>query len=72
MTGLGRCVGGMVTAQSFNDNTVSPVYGVSTTGTARRVLRLVGRDLTMDSRDYFIPAVERILGSLASSVRPPA
>lgn len=66
--GLGQCIAGMVAAWEFNAAAPAPipaVYGVATTGSAWKFLRLVGPDLTLDRREYLIPNVDQIVGILA-------
>lgn len=67
LNGFGQCVAEMVAAQIFNEregNAVSVIYGVSTTGTAWRFLKLEGNQLLLDKSDYYISELEKILGIL--------
>ena len=67
-TGLGQCIAAMVAAREFNAAAVPPVsavFGVVTTGGAWKYLRLTGSALTLDSREYFITELGRIMGILA-------
>lgn len=66
-TGLGQCSAAMVAAREFNaksSTAVSAVYGVVTTGSAWKFLRLTGADLTLDVEQYFIAELGRIMGIL--------
>ncbi len=57
----------MVAAQIFNDREgqkVDTIYGAVTTGTTWRFLRLIGSQLWIDDREYFINEVDHILGIL--------
>ena len=66
-TGLGQCVAEMVAAQFFNQarNTILPViYGVVTTGTTWRFLRLVGTTVYMDRSEYYLKEANKIVGIL--------
>jgi hypothetical protein len=69
-TGLGPCVAAMVAAREFNAAERStrdgPIFGTVTTGSAWKFLRLDGSLLTLDSREYFIAELGRIMGILAS------
>jgi hypothetical protein len=70
-TGLGQCVAGMRAAWLFNvakGEAVTQVYGVSTTGTQWKILRLRDTSLTIDTDDYFIADPGRILAILVHMV----
>jgi hypothetical protein len=65
--GQGQCVAEMVAVQRFNAkarNTIETVYGVVTTGNNWRFHRLQGTELAVDTREYLISEVDRILGIL--------
>ena len=67
-TGLGQCIAGMVAAREFNAKssaTVAAVFGVVTTGAAWKFLKLIGPALTLDSHEYFVAELGRIMGILA-------
>lgn len=67
-TGLGQCIAEMVAAREFNAKSamaVADVYGVVTTGSAWKFLRLSGAALTLDVEEYFIAELARIMGILA-------
>ncbi len=67
-TGLGQCIAAMVAAREFNAKSsaaASAVFGVVTTGGAWKFLRLIGSDLTLDAREYFVAELGRIMGILA-------
>jgi hypothetical protein len=66
--GLGQCIAAMVGLREFNARSPAPVaavYGVVTTGGAWEFLRLVGPELTLDVREYFVAELGRIMGILA-------
>ena len=66
-SGLGQCMAEMVAAQIFNDRegqNVDTLYGAVTTGTNWRFLRLIGSQIWIDDREYFINEVDHILGIL--------
>ena len=76
-TGLGQCIAAMVAAREFNAKagaSIASVYGVVTTGSAWKFLRLRGSDLTFDLEEYFIAELGRIVGILTHilSVEPGA
>ncbi|HEX5270684.1 MAG TPA: hypothetical protein VFW33_09370 [Gemmataceae bacterium] len=67
-TGLGQCIAEMVAAQEFNAKAgaaMAAVFGVVTTGSAWKFLRLSGANLTLDVEEYFIAELSRIMGMLA-------
>ena len=69
--GLGQCVAEMLAAQYFNhekENSISAVYGASTTGTEWQFLKLEGQKLHIDMAVYTIAQCDKILGILASMV----
>lgn len=67
-TGLGQCIAAMVAAREFNAKasaSADAVFGVVTTEGAWKFLRLIGSDLTLDAREYFVAELGRIMGILA-------
>jgi len=65
--GLGQCIASMYAAELYNQKSaklVPVVYGVVTTGTAWKFLRLAGTALTLDLKEYYIDNVGKILGVL--------
>lgn len=70
--GLGQCVAEMLAAQQFNqerDNPIRDIYGVVTTGSNWRFLRLRETTVVVDSTEYQISAVEQIVGILVGMIR---
>jgi hypothetical protein len=66
-TGFGQCIAEMVAAQRFNaakNNPLSVIYGVISSGTQWRFLKLENDLVTIDLMDYSLPPVEEILGML--------
>ena len=73
-SGIGQCLAEMVAAQTFNErrgNALPVVYGVVTTGTNWKFLRLSGLVASIDLSEYYINAVDHILGILLLMVTPP-
>jgi hypothetical protein len=74
--GLGQCIASMVAAQLFNERAGSEiklVHGVVTTGSAWKFLRLEGKTLTLDLREYYVDDLGTLVGilqSLLTSVTP--
>ena len=71
MGGLGQCVAAMIAAQKFNQqeqNQIETIYGVVTSGTVWRFLKLRQNIVYVDVVEYYINQVEKILGMLVSAV----
>jgi hypothetical protein len=71
--GLGQCVSAMVAAQQFNEKKGQPiaqVYGAVTSGTNWRFLRLEGSQIAIDSPEYYVSQIDRILGILLLPFQP--
>jgi hypothetical protein len=71
-SGLAQCMAEMLAAQKFNARrgTETPVlYGVVTTGSAWKFLRLSGVEVIIDETEYHIEQLETILGILVFMVR---
>jgi hypothetical protein len=67
--GLGECIAEMVAAQQFNqqENHVIPViYGVVTSGNMWKFLKLVEHQVFIDSVEYHISEIDKILGIMVS------
>lgn len=65
--GLGQCIAAMVAAQLFNEgagNEIKTIYGAVTSGTNWRFITLERNDVFIDSTEYYINQVEKILGIL--------
>ena len=72
LSGLGQCIAAMVAAQLVNEREGirgRTVFGVVTTGSAWKFLRLAGADLTIDRRETYIDNIGRVLGVLQEIVR---
>ncbi len=65
--GLGQCVAEMFAAQLFNENAgkvTTIIYGCVTSGKLWQFLKLEGKDVSIDTNEYSVTPVERILGIL--------
>lgn len=65
--GLPQCMAEMIAARIFNErnnNNISAIYGVVTTGTNWKFLRLVNQTIEVDLNDYFIDKISKIIGIL--------
>ena len=70
--GLGQCMAQMVAAQMFNQkkqNPVSQIFGVVTTGSSWKFMRLEGNIIEVDLSEYFLNQVGKILGILSLGLK---
>ena len=66
-SGLGQCIAAMVAASMFNQanqNPIDVIYGAVTTGTAWRFITLSNQDVSIDSIEYYVNQLEKIIGIL--------
>ena len=71
--GMGQCIAEMVAAQIFNQqsgNNIETVYGVVTSGTNWRFLTLRDRTVYIDTVEYYIKEIDKILGILLQFISP--
>jgi hypothetical protein len=72
--GFGQCIAAMIAALRMNSAAktgVTTVYGCITNGVSWKFLRLSGKDLAIDQREYLLSEVDRVFGILMSIVTPP-
>jgi hypothetical protein len=65
--GLGQCVAEMVAAQLFNQTQGKPIetiYGCVTSGKLWQFLKIKDKDVAIDTNEYQVTPVEKILGIL--------
>jgi hypothetical protein len=70
--GLGQCVAEMVAAQIFNQreqNPITTIYGVVTTGTIWKFLRLTDHQVEIDLTEYYLSEIDQILGILKAGIQ---
>lgn len=70
-SGIGQCIAEMVAAQIFNErkqNAISTIYGVVTTGSNWKFLRLKGSIVEADLNEYYLNDVGKLLGILRHCV----
>jgi hypothetical protein len=63
--GLGQCIAEMVAAQIFNqreNQRTFDIYGIVSTGTTWKFLRLESQTVYIDTLEYYINQVDKILG----------
>jgi hypothetical protein len=66
-SGLGQCMAETIAAQIFNqrqENDIQTIYGVVTTGSIWKFFKLEGTAIEIDTSEYFINNVAKILGIL--------
>jgi len=66
-SGLGQCMAETIAAQIFNqrqENDIQTIYGVVTTGSIWKFFKLEGIAIEIDTSEYFINNVGKILGIL--------
>jgi|SRR6476661_10247586 len=66
-SGLGECMAETIAAQIFNqrqENDIHIIYGVVTTGSIWKFFKLEGITIEIDTSEYFINNVGKILGIL--------
>ena len=74
-SGLGQCIASLVAANIVNaskSGSQTPVYGVVTSGSLWKFLKLVGSDLSIDWSEYHINQLGKlfaVLGSIVTSYR---
>jgi hypothetical protein len=69
--GLGQCVAAMVAARIFNErerNGPHIIYGIVTSGTNWRFLKLQNSVVLIDTIEYYLHQVGQILGILVSTI----
>ncbi len=65
--GLGQCIAEMIAAQIFNqreNNNIDTIYGVITSGTNWRFLKLQNTDIYIDLTEYYLTNLDKIFGIL--------
>ena len=70
--GLGQCIAAMIAARLFNQkagNDIELIYGVITTGTNWKFLTMKGNTVFIDSIEYYIKEVDKILGIFLKSLQ---
>lgn len=71
-SGLGQCVAEMLAAQIFNQREgqeIKVILGTVTTGTVWKFIKLEGTSVQIDTSEYFLSNVNKILGILASAIK---
>jgi len=71
INGLGQCIAEMVGAKIFNEaegRQQNAIYGVVTTGTTWKFLKLLENTVYIDLKEYYIAHPEKIVGILLAMV----
>ena len=71
-SGLGQCIAEMIAAQRFNKqegNKINEIYGVVTSGTIWKFLKLAGNQVFLDLTEYYLANLSKILGILSIGIR---
>lgn len=66
-SGLAQCMAEMIAAQLFNQqqqNSIAAIYGVVTTGTHWKFLKLISDQMQIDLTEYYLSELDKILGIL--------
>ncbi|MEM1171560.1 MAG: hypothetical protein AAGJ08_21375 [Cyanobacteria bacterium P01_H01_bin.35] len=69
--GLGQCIAEMIAARIFNQkegNNISTIYGVITSGTNWRFLKLEGENIIIDLNEYYLNQINLIMGILITTL----
>ncbi|KOR30399.1 hypothetical protein TI05_14065 [Achromatium sp. WMS3] len=68
-SGIPQCGSEMVAAQRFNNNKnneIKNIYGCVSTGTNWKFLKLTGNKFYIDTMEYYIQSLQKIMGILAA------
>ncbi len=66
-----QCISAMLAAQIFNfnrDNQIKSIYGVVTTGSIWRFLKLEANTVTIDFKEIYLTPIEILLGLLKATI----
>lgn len=69
--GIGQCAAEMIAAKKFNDQNglnIPIVYGVITTGSNWKILKLENGKIIIEAKEYFIENIEVIFGILLKMI----
>ena len=75
MAGLGQCISEMLAAKIFNEQeeaNISSIYGIITSGTVWKFLKLEENKIIIDLKDYSIEHSEKIIGIISAMIRQEA
>lgn len=75
ISGLGQCLAEMIASNIFNENEkhkLENIYGVVTTGSSWKFLKLTNNRVLIDKKEYHIENIEKIIGILAKMIEQQA
>ena len=67
--GIAQCLAEMVAARIFNQrhgNNITTIYGIVTTGSTWKFMRLIDKTAHIDATEYYINELQRIVGIIVS------
>jgi hypothetical protein len=70
-SGLGQCMAEMIAAQIFNQrkkNEIKTIYGVVTTGSLWKFMKLEGKTIEVDLNEYFLNPVGKIIAIFKAAI----
>lgn len=70
--GIPQCLAELIAAQIFNEaegRTIETLYGIVTTGTDWKFLRMRGTQVAVDADLYYLDNVEKLVGIILSMLR---
>ena len=71
-SGIAQCIAEMVAAQLFNErhqNPIDQIYGIITTGSNWKFLRLIGHQVEIEASEHFIGDLEALFGILLTMIQ---
>ena len=72
IAGIGQCLAEMIASQIFNEkegNDIKNIYGVVTTGSAWKFIKLTNNTALVDKKEYHIEYVEKVIGILTAMIK---
>lgn len=72
IAGIGQCLAEMVAAKIFNEhekNKVKTVYGIVTTGSTWKFMKLIKTTALIDKKEYHIEFINKIMGILMLMIK---
>lgn len=73
--GIGQCLAEMVASKIFNEKEnkdINNIYGVVTTGSAWKFIKLTNNTAFVDKKEYHIEYIEKIMGILTAMINQTA
>lgn len=73
--GLGQCLSEMIASTIFNKKEnfhIESIYGVVTTGSSWKFLKLIANTVLIDRKEYHIENIDKIMGILIAMINQTA